>query len=202
MMKQEKPLYTLIPLEDFKALMGVDDREDKAARFCLLTSTFSIEQFCKRQFLRKTHTDYHNFAWDNFFTLREYPVRKIISIRKEQLEMINEETVDPVLYRVIPDGGVDSDLPSSIEFSDAVWRLRGSRAVRVSYIAGYGIGKVPPDLASACLELAIWNMNRYRGRRIGMTGNIRGSGRDGEHFELSMPENVRGLLEPYKRRVI
>jgi hypothetical protein len=35
-----------------------------------------------------------------------------------------------------------------------------------------------------------------------MTGNVRGSGRDGEHFELSMPENVRFLLEPYKRKVI
>jgi hypothetical protein len=47
-----------------------------------------------------------------------------------------------------------------------------------------------------------WNMSRYRGRRIGMTGNVRGSGKDGEHLETSMPENVRGLLEPYKRRVI
>jgi hypothetical protein len=35
-----------------------------------------------------------------------------------------------------------------------------------------------------------------------MTGNVRGSGKDGEHLEASMPENVLGLLEPYKRRVI
>jgi hypothetical protein len=61
---------------------------------------------------------------------------------------------------------------------------------------------VPGDLAAACLELASWNLNRYRGRRIGMTGNIRGSGKEGEHFEMSMPSNVRELLEPYKRRVI
>jgi hypothetical protein len=45
-------------------------------------------------------------------------------------------------------------------------------------------------------------MNRYRGRRIGMTGNVRGSGKDGEHFEASMPENVRTLLEPYRRKTI
>jgi len=45
-------------------------------------------------------------------------------------------------------------------------------------------------------------MNRYRGRRIGMTGNVRGTGKEGEHFEMSMPENVRSLLEPYRRKTI
>jgi hypothetical protein len=49
MMADEKTLYTLIPIEDFKSLMGVDEREDKLARFCLVTSTLSIEQFCKRK---------------------------------------------------------------------------------------------------------------------------------------------------------
>jgi hypothetical protein len=37
---------------------------------------------------------------------------------------------------------------------------------------------------------------------IGMTGAVRGSGKDGEHLETSMPENVRCLLELYRRRVI
>jgi hypothetical protein len=79
---------------------------------------------------------------------------------------------------------------------------REEMGIQVRYLAGYSTGKAPPDLASACLELAAWNMSRYRGRRIGMTGNVRGSGKDGEHLEASMPENVRQLLEPYKRRVI
>jgi hypothetical protein len=74
--------------------------------------------------------------------------------------------------------------------------------IRVRYLAGYVPGKAPADLASACLELAAWNMSRYRGRRIGMTGNVRGNGKDEEHLETSMPENVRQLLEPYKRRMI
>jgi hypothetical protein len=72
----------------------------------------------------------------------------------------------------------------------------------------YSPGKAPADLASACLELAAWNMTRYRGPPsrqrvlIGMTGNVRGTGKDGEHIEPSMPENVQGLLEPYWRRTI
>jgi DNA polymerase III alpha subunit len=47
--------------------------------------------------------------------------------------------------------------------------------------------QAPADLASACLELAAWNMSRYKGHRIGTTGIIRGSGKDGEHLEMSMP---------------
>jgi hypothetical protein len=75
-------------------------------------------------------------------------------------------------------------------------------SIKVRYLAGYSPGKAPADLASACLELAAWNMTRYRGRRVGVTGNVRGSGKDEEHLETSIPENVRGLLEPYIRKTI
>jgi hypothetical protein len=93
-------------------------------------------------------------------------------------------------------------MPYSLSLSPALNRGRGLAGVKAVYRAGYGCGEVPADLASACLELAAWNMSRYRGRRIGMTGNVRGSGKEGEHFEMSMPENVKQLLEPYKRRTI
>ena len=49
MVMKTKIIYSLIPLDDFKAIMGIDDREDKIARFCLVTSTFTIEQYCKRR---------------------------------------------------------------------------------------------------------------------------------------------------------
>jgi hypothetical protein len=49
------------------------------------------------------------------------------------------------------------------------------------------------------MELASWNMTRYRGRRIGITGSVR---KEGEQLEMVMPKNVQCLLEPYKRRVI
>ena len=192
-------LYSLIPLMDFKALLGVDDREDRLARFCLVTSTFSIEQYCQRRLLRKKHFERIEYTGDLFLPLREYPV---VSMSKEQIVMNNGEKIDPKFYRVIPDFGTDLDIPCFIEFSPVVKNIRGLRFFNVRYSAGYRVGNVPADLASACLELAAWNMGRYRGRRIGMTGNVRGSGRDGEHFELSMPKQVRQLLEPYKRKTI
>ena len=198
---EKKPLHTLMPLEDFKALMGVDDREDKICRFCLVTSTFAIEQYCKRRFLRKTQFEYFDFYGDLVFPLREYPVFKVSAVYA-LFPISPSELIEQDFYQVLPDCGTDIDFPFALSFSLALKRLRGLQTLKVVYLSGYSVGKVPADLASACMELATWNMNRYRGRRIGMKGNIRGNGKEGEHFEVTMPENVRQLLEPYRRKTI
>jgi hypothetical protein len=194
----QNTLYSLIPLEDFKALLSVDDREDKISSFCLVTSTLTIEQYCKRKLLRKKHFERIEFCGDFVLPLREYPVSEVLAV----YVLGNGEILEPDFYHTVPDCSLDYDLPFSFSLSPALRRYRGLSAVKVVYWAGYPFGKVPPDLASACMELAAWNMNRYRGRRIGMTGNVRGGGKDGEHFEMSMPENVRALLEPYRRKTI
>ena len=178
--------------------MGIDDREDKTARFCLVTSTCTIEQYCKRRLLRKKHFERIEYIGDLLLPLREYPVSRMLAV----FTLPDGEILEPDFYNVVPDCGTDEDIPYSISFSRALQRYHGLTAFRAVYWAGYSIGCVPVDLASACLELAAWNMNRYRGRRIGMTGNVRGTGKEGEHFEMSMPENVRQLLEPYKRKTI
>ena len=187
-----------MPLDSFKTLMGIDDREDKTAKFCLLTSTYTIEQYCKRRLLRKKHFERIEFYGDLILPFTEYPVNKVLAVFTCGIG----EIMEPEFYSVIPDCGTNEDIPFSLSLSPALKRYRGLSAVKVVYWAGYAPDKVPADLASACLELAAWNMNRYRGRRIGMTGNIRGAGKDGEHFEMSMPENVRSLLEPYRRKTI
>jgi hypothetical protein len=254
-MEHGDPLYSLIPLPDFKAIFGIDDREDALSRYCLITATHAIEQYCKRRLLRRKHTDYLTFSGDHIFTLREYPVRKVLSVHAATSEMAGRgdplfETtslVNPEHYYCLPDEGQHEDIPFSLVLRPpAILRIAGrlsreEQAIRIRYLAGpenftvngdsfwpqepayagevphysstrsmfrvhywagYMPGKAPPDLASACLELAAWNMSRYRGRRIGMTGAVRGKGQDGEHLEPSMPENVRQLLEPYKRRTI
>jgi hypothetical protein len=202
MTTEAKNLYTLIPLEDFKAVLGVDDREDKTARFCLVTGTLTIEQYCKRRFLRKKHFERLEYIGDLFIPLREYPVSKVLTVYALTNMGGAGEIVEPDYYSVIPDCGTYEDLPFNLSFTPALQRYRGLSGFRAVYWAGYKTGNVPADLAAACLELASWNMNRYRGRRIGMTGNIRGAGKEGEHFEMSMPENVRLLLEPYRRKTI
>jgi hypothetical protein len=192
-----KTLYSLIPLEDFKAILGTDDREDRIARFCLVTGTFTIEQYCKRRFLSKKHFEYCELHGDLFVPLKEYPVSKILGL----FAIRNGEIIEPEFYRIVPDCGTELNIPFSIELSPALTRL-DYKVIKVVYWAGYNKGAVPADLVAACLELASWNMNRYKGRRVGMTGNIRGAGKEGEHFEMSMPENVKTLLEPYRRKTI
>jgi len=214
-MESEK-LYTLIPLEDFKAVLGVDDREDKLARFSLVTSTFTIEQYCKRRFLHKNYHERIEFANDEYLVLNEYPVRKVLSVFA-LFHFEQPVIIEPDFYKIVPDETNREDIPYTIILSPAILRLRSLAAYRVIYRAGYSINNeqltinneerinawnVPADLAAACLELAAWNMNRYRGRRIGLSGNVKGNGKEGEHFELSMPENVRGLLEAYRRKTI
>jgi hypothetical protein len=228
-------IHSLIPVEDFKTILGIDDREDALSRFCLTTATFTIEQYCKRRLLLKQHFERIAAHGDLFLPLGEYPVRKVLAVYVQKIRLhadflnwsfcetktppealetppslaVGEtgEPIEPDLYRVIPDmeaetGEGPEDTVYSLFLSPALNRDRRFSAVKAVYRAGYACGKAPADLASACLELATWNMTRYRGRRIGITGNVRGSGKDGEHLEMSMPENVRQLLEPYKRRVI
>jgi uncharacterized phiE125 gp8 family phage protein len=197
-MKDGKPLYSLIPLEDFKAVLGVDDRENTLSRFCLIIATCGIEQYCKRRLIRKKHTDYFAFSGKYIFALREYPVRRVLAlytISNEQLAGNNGGLLGPDSYFCLPDEGICEDIPFSLVLRPSPRLLREGMGIRVRYAAGYVPGKagmsdgVPPDLASACLELAAWNMNRYRGRRIGLD-------------EASMPENVRFLLEVYRRKTI
>jgi hypothetical protein len=131
-------------------------------------------------------------------TLREYPVRKILAVHAAAAGKVhaNPETlIDPGFYYCAPDAGSNENIPFSLVLQSAG---AGGR-YRVRYAAGYVPGRVPPDLASACLELAAWNMSRYRGQRIGMAGS---GGKAGEQLEASMPENVRCLLEPYRRKTI
>jgi hypothetical protein len=196
-------LYSLVRLEDFKAILGLDDREDALSRYCLTTATYSIEQYCMRRLVKKIINE--KLAMSNgevFLPLREYPVREIITMSNEQLGTSNGQLIGAELYRVIPDCGDLEDIPHYLSVSPELWLVQDLSRLKVHYRAGYGPGEVPADLAAACLELAAWNMSRYKGRRIGLTGNVRGTGKDGEHLEASMPENVRLLLEPYKRRVI
>jgi hypothetical protein len=194
----QNKIYSLIPLEDFKAVLGIDDREDKLARFCLVTSTCTIEEYCKRRLLRKKHFEWLEYIGDLTLPLREYPVSQVLSVNLYG----NGEILEPDFYNVIPDCGTDYDLPFKLLLSRAIQRQSGISAIKAVYWAGYSNGLIPADLSAACLELASWNMNRYRGRRIGMTGNVRGGGKDGEHFEMSMPENVKQLLEPHRRKTI
>jgi len=177
----------------------VDDRDDNLSRYCLITATHTIEQYCHRRLTVKRHFEELAFWGDRIIPLSHYPVISIFSLNKQEKGQREMFRIEPDLYSLEPAIEEGFDVPACIVLAAGVRLLRGERSLRVIYKAGYPAGKIPADLASACLELAAWNMARYKGRKIGITGNGRGQG---ERLEIAMPENVRGLLEPYRRRVI
>ena len=122
MNKPEKPLYTLIPLENFKALLGIDDREEKIARFCLTTATYTIEQYCKRRFLRKKHFERIEYIGDLLLPLREYPVTNMLAVYVITSMGGNGEIVEPDFYNAIPECGTFEDIPFNLSLSRAFQR--------------------------------------------------------------------------------
>ena len=182
--------------------MGIDDRDDKTARFCLVTATLTIEEYCKRKFLRKQYFETIPIINDYFvLPLREYPVREILLVCNENFGMKNEGIIEPEFYRPMIGNGYNEEIILELLLSPSLKPYQ-LKAIKVNYLAGYSLGEIPANLSAACLELASWNFNRYKGKRIGMSGNIRGAGVQGEHFEMSIPENVKALIEPYRRKTI
>ena len=206
MIYEDKNLHSLITLEEFKAIMGIDARDDKTARFCVLTATLTIEQYCQRQLLRKKYFETIPFGNSLVVPFREYPVVEIIQVKSERepsvrLEVRSEMLIDPIYYRAYPGNGFNEEIPFELLLSPSLKPYKLS-IIKVTYLAGYEHGSIPENLSAACLELASWNFNRYKGRRVGMSGNIRGAGIQGEHFEMSIPENVKALIETYRRKTI
>jgi hypothetical protein len=106
--------HSLIPLRDFKAVFGIDDREDALSRYCLITATYAIEQYCRRRFVRRKNTDYLTFTGEYVFTLREYPALRILAVwavhagaalHGEPLYS-PENFVDHKHYYCLPDEGI------------------------------------------------------------------------------------------------
>jgi hypothetical protein len=177
------------PLEDFKALLSLDDRENALSRYCLVMATYTMEQYYERRFVCGKRFEFFPSYGDYLFPLRDYPVRKLLTVcRTHALQ--EAVVVDPALYHTIPDCGNLNLSLSAFRFHLRCVLSGNCRVSKCVTGRGYVPGSAPPDLASACLELAAWNMGRCWGRRIGLTGAVRGKGADGEH------------LEAYRRKMI
>lgn len=166
-----------------------------------MTATHTIEQYCKRRLLRRKHLEQLSFSGDLLLPLREYPIVEILTVHSVTDYKKNSEIIEPEFYELIPECGTDLDIPFEISLSSAVARMKDISTLKVIYKAGYLLAEVPADLKAACLELAAWNFNRYKSKRIGIINSEKSSSNN-VSFEMSMPENVKMLLEPYRRKTI
>jgi hypothetical protein len=214
-----KPRPYLVPLDHFKALLGLDDREDETARFCLAAATDAIESYCRRKLLGRRIQETIVFGGERLLTLREYPVRELSAVwltttggtvRGPNGGLISagaSALVEPDFYQITPEceghgwAGL-LDLPAFITLSQGLRLVPEVSAFKVMYKAGYCLRHVPADLASACMELGLWNYTRLRGKKAGTGGRCYTGRADPAPTGVSLPENVRVLLEPYRRKMI
>jgi hypothetical protein len=141
---QNPSLHSLIPLADFKAILGIDDREDALSRFCLITATYTIEQYCKWRLVRRKNTDYLTFVGEYIFSLREYPVRKVLTVHAVGVGSVlqgkalfcPENLVESKHYYCLPDEGIQEDIPFSLVLRPPYRLTREEQAIKVRYLAG------------------------------------------------------------------
>jgi uncharacterized phiE125 gp8 family phage protein len=183
--------HSLVPLAEAMAYLGTDEREDSLVGFLLVASAYAIEEYCMRRLLRKRVKESFVDTAETVFTLREYPVMEVSAAGVSD----GYGGVEPVLYGLSPEAGSMANLPCTLRVFPANG-AGGRKSVSVKYLAGYRAGDVPPDLKEACLELAAWKLQRHNRRFAGVV-NDKGGG-----IENKMPESIRELLEPYRRRVI
>jgi uncharacterized phiE125 gp8 family phage protein len=142
-----------------------------------------------RRLLRKRVARWFEASADDWFMLSEYPVREVRGVYAGTATPPGRgRLLAPEDYRLSPFPGALENFPYCVRLTPACAMYGTRMAVMIEYVAGYKGRDVPADLKTACLELAAWNYRRFGERKIGVEGG--------------MPENVKELLAPYKRRVI
>jgi hypothetical protein len=191
MQYNESPPGALIGLADARRVAALSTTDDDFLTFLLASATAATESYCLRRFLYRKHRETFAF-YDDAFPLSEYPVRYIAEVQA----LKSKRFIPPTNYDYRPLTG--GDFPLLFRLNDNSFVAYGE-ALRVTYTAGYTAGKVPPDLKNAVIELAVWNKARIESDKV---GHVYGSRASGEYLENTMPENVKSLLEAYRRKII
>jgi hypothetical protein len=184
----------LVSVEECKRVLGLDDREDGFTEWLVMTASAAIEAYCMREFGYTKRVEFLDGSLPGGEELREYPVRKVCGVKEKigaewrVLDFMLEPRTKAVL-----------DRPYFLHVHKARGASEKDRQVVVEYMSGYKPDEMPLQVQQACVELVAWNYARHKERKIGVKGSEK---RGGEHYESAMPENVKGLLERWRRKTI
>lgn len=202
-MTTDQSLRILVPLSECKTILGLDDRDDSFTRFLLITASVTVENYLSRRLLHRAHTHYTDYLGQTTIPLKEYPVQRIDAVYADRTRQFTEATrLQPEHYYLTPDPSTFEDLPANLCIPIPNQLPRAPQSLKILYTAGYLLTEIPPDLQQAIIELVAWNFTRYQSHRIGVTGALRGTGKVTESLERTIPEHIRIVLEPYRRRTI
>jgi len=103
--------------------MGVDDRDDRLCRFCLVTSALTIEEYCKRKFLRKQYFEVFKWTSHLVLILKEYPVSEIFAVYTYNDLQVSENCgmiLKPEFYRPMIGNDYNEEIPFELLLSPSL----------------------------------------------------------------------------------
>lgn len=194
---------SLVSLAWCKDLLSTDERDEATMSLVISSCSTRIEQYLMRRIVERTIVTHFDSVGARELVLPEYPVRSVASVRCDCERVFGEdaELEEGSWYCATVPYDVFEDLPAVLIFDSFLPLPIGSRIIRVEYAAGYPLDHMPEDLQLATAELVAWELRRVKSKQIGVSGLVPTSGRmERAVLEMQMPENVREMLETYRRR--
>jgi hypothetical protein len=194
---------SLISLADFaycREALELDDRDQPAIELLIFSCSAEIESYTGRNLLQRSLVEYRNGFLNPSMALRQYPVSELTELRCNRGD--EEFVVNPELFTLDnPALQNCTEQPARIRLNEDYLFPRGRNNIHITYTAGYAADDMPAPLKMALAEMVGWSLKRMRARQIGMSG-LTNSKRAKEWpvTDKTMPDHVKDLLEPYRRK--
>lgn len=185
-------LISLAQAKDYLDIQTSDTSQDSRVEGYIDAASQFIQEYCNRNFISQSYTEYQDGRQSNQILLRQWPATKPSDLRIDNSREFGSNTVvDTADYDVIE---------GNILLLVNRFFPNGYGNIKIVYTAGYGTvagNTLPSDIQLACKQLVAWYSQERTDRRTGVTSR----GKNGENisFEIDVPKKVISVLERYKR---
>lgn len=155
---------TLAELDDIKGYLNLTTEDDDVLLSDIIKrKNAHVKQYCQRDFLQATYTEYHSgggpsillpFQYPNIngmlaLMLEQYPVSSITAIYDDVGRTYGADSlIDPDNYAI-------ADPNNGIVELDGLSLCKGVKNIKVVYVAGYAASELPEDLKEAFIKLVV-----------------------------------------------
>lgn len=203
------PDTALIDADDFKLYkqgMAGTGRDDHIDQLCEAASSW-VSDYCGRRFATTTHTEYYSGRDRRRLFLNHWPVTSVTSVNIDvrgaatqwgSATALTEDT-DSVAGTFVIHAG-ESGWGCLERLSGYLW-TKGTRNIKVVYIAGYAVGAIPAKVMQAALIHASirWDHSERKTDAAASQSLPLGAGST-SFIEHDVPPDIKALLLPYKSR--
>lgn len=174
--------------DDVITFGGLTDPDWELLEALVERASAVVEDYCGRSFELAEYDERYDIAADqSTLTLNNYPVTAVAALYDAVGEGRSERQVDSSQFILDPDAGL-------IRLMEGTF-TPGRGSVRVVYTAGYATPPAPVVHAAVMLALG-WYRERPDGRAVRESYD----GYSASLAATTVPPEVAGLLEPYRRR--